>query len=43
MIQKDEYLHKFKRAKNIFNIVKEAPCGKNLNYIIHKIEKTIYF
>ena len=38
-MQKVEYLHKLKTAKNMFNILIGAPCGKNFNYIIHKCKK----
>ena len=36
-MHKDEYLHNHKSAKYILNIFKGATCGKNLNYIIHKM------
>ena len=29
-MQKVEYLHKLETAKNMFNILKGAPCGENL-------------
>ena len=40
-MHKVEYLHKLKTAKNMFSILKGAPCGKNFNYTIYKILKNI--